>query len=64
MYKFGGILYDFQDAIADIHPGMKIETAVTAQGADDGNWWGGNLKGQIIKTFQLFPDLRNVFSGI
>lgn len=30
MYKFGGIIYDLQDAINDIHPGMKLATAVTA----------------------------------
>jgi len=64
IYKFGGIIYDLQDAINDIHPGMEIETAVTAQGADDGNWWGGNMKGQVVKTFKSFPDLKNAFSNI
>jgi len=64
IYKFGGIIYDFVDAIAAIHPGMELSTAVTCQGADDGNWWGGNMKGQVVKTFDMFPDLKNAFTSM
>jgi len=42
---------------------MLFSAAVTVQAADDGHWWGGNLKGQMAKMKKYFPELMGYFTG-
>ena len=57
VYKFAAILKDFQLNIAALAPGMMLSTAAGAAGGWSGDWWGGNLKGLVLKAAQWYPDL-------
>jgi hypothetical protein len=57
VYKFAAILKDVQLNIAAQAPGMLLSTAAGAAGGWSGNWWGGNLKGLVLKAASWYPDL-------
>lgn len=57
VYKFAAILKDVQLNIAAQAPAMLLSTAAGAAGGWSGNWWGGNLKGLVLKAASWYPDL-------
>ncbi|KAI9207906.1 uncharacterized protein BJ171DRAFT_565652 [Polychytrium aggregatum] len=64
VYKYTAILKDVIINVQNIYPTLKVSTAAGAAGAWSGNWWGGNLKGVWLKSYQQYPDaLKFLFSG-
>ncbi len=57
VYKYSAILKDVQLNIAAQAPGMLLSSPTGAASGWAGNWWGGNLKGLVIESAALYPDL-------
>eukprot|EP01123_Difflugia_compressa_P008427 TRINITY_DN2502_c0_g1_i1.p1 TRINITY_DN2502_c0_g1~~TRINITY_DN2502_c0_g1_i1.p1 ORF type:complete len:490 (-),score=104.92 TRINITY_DN2502_c0_g1_i1:31-1353(-) len=59
VYKYAAIVQDIILNIKAINPTLKLSTAAGAVGAWSGNWWGGNMKGVWLLTYQYYPSIIN-----
>jgi len=59
VYKYSAIMQDVIINIKAIYPKLKLSTAAGAVGAWSGNWWGGNMKGVWLETYQWYPSIIN-----
>lgn len=62
VYKYAAIIKDLKLSIRDIYPELKLSTAAGAVGAWEGQWWGGNMKGLLLKVKQNYPGLIDFMS--
>jgi hypothetical protein len=57
MYRYAAIAKDLMLNIEKIDPKLKLSCPAGAASAWQGKWWGGNLKGLVYKTKQVFPQI-------
>jgi hypothetical protein len=57
VYKYAAIAKDLMINIQRINPDLMLSCPVGAASAWQGKWWGGNLKGLVYKTKQIFPEV-------